>query len=154
MRRAPPDDSSLAARLDHLFQTVVRPDGRKYTYDQVARALAQQSPPVQVTGSLIWRLHRGKSRDASLSVVVALARFFDVPANYFLLDNEEIAAVLVQDRTLHASLDDESIRDIVLALRGLSASSLAAIADLVHAMRRAEKLAAVGSGGIHGLGNA
>ena len=143
MRRAPPDDSSLAARLDHLFQTVLRPDGRKFTYDQVARALAQQSPPVQVTGSLIWRLHRGKSRDASLSVVAALARFFEVPPNYFLLDDDQVAAVLQRDVALHASLNDESVRDIVAGLRGLSPSSLAAIADLVDAMRRAEKLPAV-----------
>jgi hypothetical protein len=107
----------------------------------VARALAQQSPPVEVSGSLIWRLHRGKSQDASLRLAQALARFFGVPASYFLLDDAQAPAV-EQDPALQASLRDERIRAIALALRGLSPSSLDAIAALVDAARAVEQLPA------------
>lgn len=137
MADSTPRPRTLAARIDQLFQTVRREDGRRYTYEQVARALERQTGLV-VSASYLWRLRSGKSDNPTLKHLEALATFFGVSPLYFFQDTE--APARQQDEQLENSLRDRHVREIVRELHGLSSSSVAAIAAMVRSARRIEGL--------------
>jgi transcriptional regulator with XRE-family HTH domain len=75
---------SLAQRLDHLFDTVRRPDGQEYTNEHVANAVSATG--VTISQSYIWQLRKQKKDNPTLKHLQALADFFGVPPAYFFDD--------------------------------------------------------------------
>jgi transcriptional regulator with XRE-family HTH domain len=135
---------NLASRIDELFRTARRPDGRRYTYEQVARELERRSGLV-VSASYLWRLRSGKSNNPTLNHIQALAAFFRVCPQYFFGDDTR---PLAQDQQLEDALRDPRVRDIAVELRGLSASSLDAIASMAASARRIEGLPVASSSSV------
>lgn len=127
----------VSKKIDHLFRTVRREDGREYTYDDVERGTEGR-----VSRSYVWKLRHGRNRNPSLDVIEALAQFFRVPPSYFfgppLSDDntaQEAAAVA-------ALLQDDSARRVAERARGLSPTALTAVSDLIEHLRMMDEGAA------------
>jgi transcriptional regulator with XRE-family HTH domain len=120
----------LAEKVDHLFLTVRRPDGREYTYDEV-----ESGTGGRVSRSYVWKLRKGRNRNPSLEVVEALAGFFGVPAGYFfggaLADDGEsrLAAAVA------ALLRDDAARALLEGSRGLSPAAMSALLAMLGHLR-------------------
>ena len=128
-RRTPSGDS-LAEKVDHLFLTVRRPDGREHTYDDV-----ESGTRGRVSRSYVWKLRKGRNRNPSLEVVEALSEFFGVPAGYFfgppIGANEEAASAAA----VAALLRDEAARRLLEGSRGLSPAAMAALLAMLDHLR-------------------
>lgn len=73
---------NYADRLNHLFDTIRRDDGERYTSAEVAEAL--QADGLAVHSDSIDRLREGSAGRPSEGLSFALAFFFDVDPDYFL----------------------------------------------------------------------
>lgn len=128
---------SLAERVDYLFVTVRRPDGREHTYDEVEAGTGGR-----VSRSYVWKLRKGRNRNPSLEVVDALAEFFGVPVGYFfgedLAHDSESHAVAA----LAALIRDDDARRLLEGSRGLSPAAMGALLTMMDHLRGLD-----GSGG-------
>lgn len=131
----PAEGTDLAARLNHLFQTVRQPGGAEYTHEDVAAAIRERG--VTISHTYVWQLRKGLRDNPTKRHLEALAEFFGVPASYFLdTDVEYINAQL----ELLASLRDGGVRSVALRAVGLSPRSLDAILGMVEQARQIEGL--------------
>lgn len=67
----------FAARLSLLFDSVRRPNGKRWTLHSVARETG-------LSVSYLWMLKKGKKKNPTQMVIKNLARVFDVPTDFFL----------------------------------------------------------------------
>ena len=127
----------LAERLDHLFRTLHPADRGPYTPAEVADAINAAAGDRVVSATYLWLLRTGQRDNPTIRHLTAIARFFGVPATYFLPDAErhdEIPADVL------AALTSDRIRDLALRAAGLSERSLKAIADMIDSARTVEGL--------------
>lgn len=123
----------VSEKIDYLFRTVRRPDGREFTYDEV-----QRGTEGRVSRSYVWKLRHGRNRNPSLDVIEALSEFFNVPPSFFFcapLDEGPQARETVE---IAALLQDEAARRVAERARGLSAPSLQAVSSLIDNLRSIE----------------
>lgn len=73
---------SVAVRLQSLFETVKRPDGRRWTLQQLAEETG-------LSVSYVWRLRSGRAGNPTKAVLDKLAEFFGVPVSYFVEEEEQ-----------------------------------------------------------------
>jgi transcriptional regulator with XRE-family HTH domain len=121
---------ALPAKVDHLFLTVRRPDGRVYTYDEVEAGTGGR-----VSRSYVWKLRNGRNRNPSLDVIEALADFFGVPASYFFGDWLAEDGAAREAAAVAALLRDQDARALVEKSRGLSAAAMSALIAMLEHMR-------------------
>src|ERR1700759_2058684 len=134
VRRSP---SSLAAKLDKLFQAV-RPGGRgEYSYQEVADAIRGGGGPT-ISATYLWQLRKGLRDNPTRNHLAALARFFGVSPAYFF--DEDAAEVVDAQLSLLAAMRDASVRSVALRAAGLSVESLAAVQVVIDHARRLEGL--------------
>ena len=109
-RHDPPEGQDLAARVGHLFETVVHPrTGKPYTYAEVARMSAGGLTEEEVEG-----IRSGAIAASTVGQLAALASVFGVESSY-LVDRKEPPPL---DAELLEGLRDETTRQITLeALR-------------------------------------
>lgn len=136
---ADPDElgTALSRRLERLFATILppSPDGRPHSNADIAeRATAAGYP---ISESYVYQMRRGP-RNPTLRALQALAAAFGVPVQYFV--DDEFAAKIEADLPLLAALREPAIREMVLLLDGLSAPTLAALAQFASTARRWEGL--------------
>ncbi len=128
---------AIAAKIDYLFHTVRRPDGRAYTYDDIERGTGGQ-----VSRSYVWKLRNGKSQNPSLDVIEALAAFFHVPPEFFFGavgegDESQREAALVA-----ALLHDPAARRLAEAARGLTPTAVRIVLGVISALRPVDGMVA------------
>ncbi|MFH9939148.1 XRE family transcriptional regulator [Streptomyces murinus] len=129
-------ERSLAAKLNHLFETVV-PVGRgPYGTEEVARAISSGS--VSISGSYIWLLRKGQRDNPTLKHVEALARFFGVPPAYFFDDRTTQA--VDKELELMVALRTAGVQHVALRAAGLSPKSLRSIKEIIEHARELEGL--------------
>jgi transcriptional regulator with XRE-family HTH domain len=122
--------ASIPEKLDHLFKTVRRPDGREFTYDQVEKGTSGA-----VSRSYVWKLRNGRNENPSLEVIEALARFFEVPVTYFF----EGVDVPSQDAVAVANLlRNPALRRLAERAQGLSPEHLELVGDFIEGLKRLE----------------
>lgn len=121
---------AIAAKIEYLFNTVRRPDGREYTYDEIERGTQGR-----VSRSYVWKLRNGRSQNPSLDVIEALAEFFHVPPEFFFsLDND--AEDAQRDAALVAALlHDPAARRLAEAARGMTPTAVRIVLGLIAALR-------------------
>jgi transcriptional regulator with XRE-family HTH domain len=124
---------TVSEKIDHLFHTVRRPDGREFTYDEV-----EQGTAGRVSRSYVWKLRHGRNRNPSLDVIEALSEFFGVPPLYFFDAKERDEAAMREATQVAALLHDPSARTVAERSRGLSPASVTAVLDLVDNLRAVE----------------
>lgn len=129
---------TLAAKLDHLFQTVHPLDRGEYTYREVAAAVEQRGGPT-ISASYIHQLRTGVKDNPTKKHLEALASFFGVAPAYFFDDAaaEKIDAQLA----LLAAMRDADVRNVALRAAGLSAESLEVVRGMIERARQLEGLA-------------
>ncbi|WP_226358641.1 XRE family transcriptional regulator [Pseudonocardia sp. ICBG601] len=104
---------TLAAKINQAFETVHRPGGAPYTNREVAKWLVENSQngePV-ISENYLGLLRRGDRTNPGIRTIEALARFFEVPAGYFL-ETGSTTAEIHEELQLVASLRDAEIRGI------------------------------------------
>jgi transcriptional regulator with XRE-family HTH domain len=134
----PTPPRTLADKLDYLFRTVRLKGRGEYTYREVAQAINDAPDDVTISASYLWQLRRGDKNNPTIKHIEALARFFGVPASYFLDDEsaEEITAQL----QLLAAMRDSDVREIALRASDLSSPALKMIKNVVENTRQIEGL--------------
>lgn len=139
MRGDPEHPRSLADKLTYLFDHVRRPDGRKYTLEQVAQAVARTTGR-SCTRQYLSNLCSGSKDNPTMDVLEALAGHFDVSPAYFFDDKK--SAEIVDQINLALALRDGGVREIALrALLELDPKDVPVVTDVIKAIgaRRQEE---------------
>lgn len=128
---------TLAAKLNRLFRTV-HPAGRgEYSNEEVAEAIRLRGGPT-ISTAYLWLLRKGSRDNPTRKHLAALADFFGVPPAYFF--DDAAAERIDAELDLLLALRDTPIRHIALRAAGLSAESLATIAEVIERVRQLEGL--------------
>jgi len=125
---------SVSGKIDHLFHTVRRSDGREYTYDDV-----EQGTDGRVSRSYVWKLRHGRNSNPSLDVIEALAMFFRVDPEYFFNPKDENDDRALEMAEVAALLQDPGVRAVAERARGLSPTSIEAVNNLIDNLHAIEK---------------
>ncbi|MET0233313.1 MAG: helix-turn-helix domain-containing protein [Kibdelosporangium sp.] len=133
----PGDGGALAAKVNHLFQTIHPREGGEYSFEEVADAIRTRGGPT-ISATYIWQLRKGLRDNPTKRHLEALAGFFGVPPAYFF--DAEATERIDAELKLLSALRDNSVRQIALRANGLSPKSLDAIADMVDRVRELEGL--------------
>jgi len=129
---------SLAERLDFLFKTVRQPGtNREFTFAQVQDRCREMG--YKLSDSSIQSLRNGSSVNPTISTLEALARFFGVPATYFLNQDEDETAAVVRDLQLLAAMQDEGIRSIAMRAAGLVPNNREVILQVIESMHAVQE---------------
>ncbi len=132
-----PQPQSLAQRLDRLFESRQRLDGKQLSNQDVADAVARRGGPA-ISKTYLWQLRRGERTNPTLEHLEALAGYFGVPVIYFL--DDEAAARVSAQLDLMAALVEQGVQGIALRAAGVSTEGLQAIETMLEHLRRAEGL--------------
>jgi transcriptional regulator with XRE-family HTH domain len=125
---------SVSEKIDYLFKTVRREDGREYTYDDV-----EQGTEGRVSRSYVWKLRHGRNNNPSLEVIESLARLFRVPPSYFFGDELEVNRSAKEAADVAALLQDDAAHEVAEKARGLSPTALGIVSDLLDNLRSLDK---------------
>jgi transcriptional regulator with XRE-family HTH domain len=121
-------ENLFAQRLDYLFQTVKKPDGREYSYQDVADGL---DPEIAGhNASYIWKLRTGKIANPGMKTIQALATFFNVDPSYFFTEDEGAAQ--------NAALPN-GLRNIALRASDLNEAEQAVVLDMIESIKCLKK---------------
>ncbi len=129
---------SLADRINYLFDTIRREDGKPYSNDEVAAEMEARGNGLTVSGAYLSLLRRGKRQNPTARHLEALAQFFSVDVAYFF-DNAA-SRQIADDIALLRSLADAGVQRIATRLGGLSSGSLRDIASIIERIRASEGL--------------
>lgn len=130
-------NQTLAEKIDRLFLVFRRPDGREWSAEAVASAIAEQGD--KISGVYIHMLRSGRKDNPTKKHLEALARFFGVDVSYFYEDSltpEQLNLEL----EVHAAMRDRSVRMVALRAGGLSPQAMVAVIALLDYMRTKEGL--------------
>jgi transcriptional regulator with XRE-family HTH domain len=129
--------SSLARKLNRLFETI-HPAGRgEYSPEEVAKAIAD-SGEGSISPAYIYLLRKGQRDNPTKRHLELLAGFFGVTPAYFF--DEEAAERIEQQLDLLAAFRDGNVRRLAARASGLSPRSLTSILQMVDAARELEGL--------------
>lgn len=131
------DAPTLAARIDRLFEVVRRPDRRRYTHEEVARACREASGE-SFSATYLWQLRTGRRDNPTKRHLEALAGFFQVPVAYFFDDDQ--GTRIAEELDLLGALRDVAVRQVALRAVTLSDEGLGTVTDLIEAIARREAL--------------
>lgn len=100
MSENPPRILTLAERLDWLFQTVRRPDGSNFSYQDVEDGT--DALGYRLTTTAVWKIRSGQTTNPGYLALRVLSRFFAVPDGFFYaeeltpddMERMRIAAIL------------------------------------------------------------
>ncbi|MGV9264867.1 XRE family transcriptional regulator [Kitasatospora sp. NPDC003701] len=127
--------STLAAKLDRLFDVVRRPDREQYSHEEVARA-CREATGESFSATYLWQLRTGRRDNPTKRHLEALARFFQVPPVYFFDDRQ--SAGIAEELALLGALRNAGVRDVALRAVTLSPEGLGTISDMIEAIARRE----------------
>lgn len=132
--------TSLADKLNWLFDTVRRPNGRKHTNKEVAEFCRERTGE-SFSPEYVSQLRKGQRDNPTKRNLEALSAFFDVSPAYFF-DDEKSEQIRAQ-MDLAASMRDGDVRavalrDLTKTLRDtaghLSLSDLQLVTDMVRSI--------------------
>jgi transcriptional regulator with XRE-family HTH domain len=133
------EPSSLAWKLNRLFETI-HPAGRgEYSPEEVARAISE-SGGGSISPAYIYMLRKGQRDNPTKRHLELLASFFGVTPAYFF--DDAAAERIEQQLDLLAAFRDGEVRRLATRASGLSAKSLGGILRMVDAAREIEGLPA------------
>jgi transcriptional regulator with XRE-family HTH domain len=128
---------TFAERLDLLFKAT-HPAGRgEVGYPEVVEAMANAGGP-SVTPTYLYMLRTGRRSNPRADLIQALARYFRVPAGYFL--DDDVAEEFGEQLKLLAAIRDSGTAGLALRAQGLSPASREALAAIMERLRAADGL--------------
>lgn len=128
----------IAARLNHLWDTC-QPLGRAYTLKEVTDGINETAGEQVISVQYLSQLRNGDRTEPAYSKLVAIAKFFGVPADYF--SDEATFRRTEEELRLLTAMRDTGVRSLALRATGLSDDSIALISALIDQARRNEGLA-------------
>ncbi|WP_093606196.1 transcriptional regulator [Lentzea waywayandensis] len=129
--------TTLADRIDRLFQVVRRPNGEQHSHEEVARA-CRETTGESFSAAYLWQLRTGRRDNPTKRHLEALAGFFQVPPAYFF--DDEQGRIIAEELELLGALRNSAVRDLALRAVTLSEEGLGTVADIVEAIGRREAL--------------
>ena len=123
---------TLAERIEILFRTFRRKDGKEYTYKEVEAGTGKA-----VTAPYVWKLRTGQAKNPSIRVLRALSEFFGVPISYFIEDTSEEELANLK---LAAEFRDTGVARIALRASDLDEDGQRAILEMIEYVRKAQGL--------------
>ncbi|MFJ8477117.1 hypothetical protein [Kitasatospora sp. NPDC094011] len=135
-----PTVQSFDERLQGLIGTMYPDERKRPGYTKLAKEI-RESTGGTISGTYLWELATGKKRNVTLDQLTVLAKFFGVPAEYFL--SEDVADRVDTQLKAMLALRDARVRSIALRADGLSAQALEALLVMVNEARKLERLSPV-----------
>jgi transcriptional regulator with XRE-family HTH domain len=130
--------STLAEKIDMLFQVVRRPGYEQFSHEEVARACREWSNE-SFSATYLWQLRHGKRDNPTKRHLEALAHFFHVPVAYFFDDDQ--GSAIAKELALLGALRDAEVRSMALRAVALSPEGIGTISDMIDVIARREKSA-------------
>ncbi|KFU75772.1 MULTISPECIES: helix-turn-helix domain-containing protein [Amycolatopsis] len=130
-----PGKTTLAEKIDKLFQIVLRPDREPYSHEEVAKA-CREATGESFSTTYLWQLRTGRRDNPTKRHLEALAQFFGVSPAYFF--DDEQSAKIAEELALLGALRDAGVRDVALRAVTLSPDGLDTISDMIDAIARRE----------------
>jgi transcriptional regulator with XRE-family HTH domain len=127
--------TTLANKIDRLFETCRRPDGKPYSYEDV-----EQGTNGAITGTYVWKLRTGKAKNPGYKALAALSQFFDVPVTYFFSEEPVSEVEYREDMELARSLRRAGVKQIALRVCDLDEDAKADILSMIRYVRQARGL--------------
>ena len=121
----------LSEKIEFLFETFRKRDGKRFTYQEVADG-------VDVTPPYIWKLHTGRSTNPSHKVLQAMSDFFGVPITYF--SEESMSEERAENLKLARELRDTGVMRIALRASDLDEDGKRAVLEMIEYIRKAQGL--------------
>jgi transcriptional regulator with XRE-family HTH domain len=135
----PTPECTLARKINYLFETLRRPDGKPYSNEEVAESINERGETT-ISGTYLWYLRRGDRDNPTKKHLEVLARFFDVSPAFFFDDHRSRA---IAGPSVPAPRPaDNPARRVAVRLDGLSPRSLHTVAELIDRVRELEGLPA------------
>ncbi|GAA3439883.1 helix-turn-helix domain-containing protein [Kutzneria kofuensis] len=132
-----PERTSLAAKIDKLFQVVRKPNREQYSHDEVAKA-CREATGESFSTTYLWQLRTGRRDNPTKRHLEALAQFFQVSPAYFF--DDEQSAKIAEELELLGALRDAGVRNVALRAVTLSPAGLDTISDMIDAIARREAI--------------
>lgn len=136
--------STLADKINRLFETIRRQDGKEFSNEQVAAAISAGGRTT-ISQSYIWQLRKATKTNPTLAHVQALATFFGVPVGYFTDDDvaTEVAGKLkaleAQQQRVSEAMGRGEVRLMAMRAGELSPEGLQQVAGLLDVIYRLEQ---------------
>ena len=118
----------IAERIDSLFKTHTKPDGREHTYKEVEKGTGKA-----ISSAYMWKLRHGKSSNPSRNKLKVLSDFFGVPPSYFFEETDEEYEEIL--RVAH-SLRVAGVQQIALRAKELNEEGREAILEMAERIKR------------------
>jgi transcriptional regulator with XRE-family HTH domain len=131
------EPTSLAAKIDKLFQVVRKPNREQYSHDEVAKA-CREATGESFSTTYLWQLRTGRRDNPTKRHLEALAQFFQVSPAYFF--DDEQSAKIAEELELLGALRDAGVRNVALRAVTLSPAGLDTISDMIDAIARREAI--------------
>lgn len=131
------DPGALAQRLRYLLEQKRKPDGKRYSYREVLKAIDAQGGPSMSVGYLS-QLVTGVRTNPMMDAVQALAKFFEVPLSYF--DAHENTEETNEKLKLVAALQHAGVQDVATRAAGLPPESIDLVLSMIDRVRQVEGL--------------
>jgi len=131
------ESSVIAQRLRYLFENKRKPDGKRYSYREVLKAIDERGGPSMSVGYLS-QLVTGVRTNPMMDAVQALAAFFEVPLSYF--DAHENTAETNEQLKLVAALQHAGVQDVAMRTVGLPPESIELVLSMIDRVRQVEGL--------------
>ncbi|MGW0757071.1 hypothetical protein ACWD1Y_11385 [Streptomyces sp. NPDC002814] len=143
---APGPGSSFAERLNYLFDVLRPRDGDaaktnprtgEFSNTHVAQTVSSYGDGT-ITAAYIGKLRGPAGENPTIRIARLLARFFEVPASYFVED--AVTERIVGQFQLVQQLHDQGVKNLAMRAAGLSPASKEALLKMVEAARAMEGL--------------
>ena len=131
------EPTSLAAKIDKLFQVVRKANREQYSHDEVAKA-CREATGESFSTTYLWQLRTGRRDNPTKRHLEALAQFFQVSPAYFF--DDEQSARIAEELELLGALRDAGVRNVALRAVTLSPAGLDTINDMIDAIARREAI--------------
>lgn len=137
MAAAANEPTSLASKLNRLFETIHPASRGEYSPEEVAKAISEGGDG-SISPAYIYMLREGQRDNPTKRHLELLAGFFGVPPTYFF--DDKAARRVEEELELLAAFRDGEIRRLAARASGLSPRSLGGILRMVDAAREIEGL--------------
>lgn len=145
MAKRKPPRYDFAAKLNRLFATVTRDDGKEYTNEQVAAMISTSKSMEPISMSYLWSLRRGTKENPGYRHIQSLANFFGVPVGYFFEEDpnfttleERLSEIKAEREQLDKLLSNNDVKAMALRAGELSAEGRRKILDLIEFVHQLE----------------
>lgn len=135
MAEAQPAPGTFAERLTTARDTIRRPDGKRYTLEEIAAGVRTHTGDT-CSKQYIGDLLSGKYRAPSQRKIEGIAKVFGLPPGYFF--NDEQAAQMQEDLKLGAAIREAGIRGLAARMLEVDPAKRATLLRMFDEITRRE----------------